>query len=215
MKPKRKVSIKTAYQKEELEKEFLSRKYLEPYESIDIAKRLNLEDKQVRTWFDFKRKIWNQTHDESQQLRKVDEKRIYEPPEHHNVVEQDNVIIKSEIIEESNTSFSEPEDKPLKRKRRWDHFSAYQKQELEKEFLNKQNIEPKEISDLANKLGLLDNQLINWFKKRRIKWNQTNLDQDSEAIKRNSKIKMLARSFSSGMFSFLSPKFLRKCIDQL
>ena len=81
-----------------MEKEFLSKKYLEQYESSYLAKKLDLEDRQVQNWWIARRAKWNRTHDESQKIRKENEKRIYEPPE--NFVTE-NVRIKSEPVEGS------------------------------------------------------------------------------------------------------------------
>ena len=64
------------YQKEELENEFLSKKYLEPEEISELAKNLGLRDKQVKFWFKNKRQKWNQTHDKSEWIKKERPKKL-------------------------------------------------------------------------------------------------------------------------------------------
>ena len=87
------------------------------------------------------------------------------------------------------------DDKPLKRKRR--DFSAYQKQELEKEFLEKKKFNPNDIFNLAERLGCEEKQVKVWYRNRKIKMKQPfQLD----GLRR--KTKLLERSSRTGIISF-------------
>ncbi|KAL9985847.1 hypothetical protein ACROYT_G008296 [Oculina patagonica] len=50
------------------------------------------------------------------------------------------------------------------------HFTAFQRNELEKTFSQSQYISPRKRQSLAQELGIPDKVILTWFKNRRAKW---------------------------------------------